>query len=96
MFQGDSADMCAGKFPLKSIGGRVEGLACPDPGERTAHPLWPLQVRPVAHDGPYELEKLLVILFYETRGNWVGLPSIAFTQLLGLKALVSHLVPSYT
>ena len=27
MFEGDSADTCAGKFPLVSMGGRVEGLA---------------------------------------------------------------------
>ena len=31
MFEGDSADMCAGKFPLVSMG----GLACADPGART-------------------------------------------------------------
>ena len=30
MFEGDSADMCAGKFTLVSMGGRAEGLACPD------------------------------------------------------------------
>ena len=35
MFEGDSADMCARKFPLVSIGGRAEGLACADPGART-------------------------------------------------------------
>ena len=35
MFEGDSADMCAGKFPLVSIGGRAEGLVCADPGART-------------------------------------------------------------
>ena len=35
MFDGDSADMCAGKFPLVSLGGRAEGLACADPGART-------------------------------------------------------------
>ena len=35
MFEGDSADMCAGKFPLVSMGGQVEGLACADPGSRT-------------------------------------------------------------
>ena len=33
MFEGDSADTC-GKFPLISMGGRVEGLACTDPGVR--------------------------------------------------------------
>ena len=35
MFEGDSADMCAGKFPLTSMGGRAEGLVCADPGART-------------------------------------------------------------
>jgi hypothetical protein len=35
MIEGDSADMCAGKVPLVSIGGRAEGLARADPGART-------------------------------------------------------------
>ena len=35
MFEGDSADMCARKFPLMSMGGRAEGLACADPEART-------------------------------------------------------------
>ena len=35
VFDGDSADMCAGKFPLVSIMCRVEGLACADLGART-------------------------------------------------------------
>ena len=35
MFEGDSEDMCARKFLLMSIGGRVEGLACVDPVART-------------------------------------------------------------
>ena len=35
MFEGDSADTCAGKFSLMSMGGRVEGLVCADPGART-------------------------------------------------------------
>ena len=35
MFEGDSADMCAGKFPLVSMGGQAEGLVCADPGART-------------------------------------------------------------
>ena len=30
MFEGDSADMCAGKFPVVLMGGRVEGLVCAD------------------------------------------------------------------
>jgi hypothetical protein len=35
MFEGDSADTCGGKFPLVSMGGRAEGLACADTGART-------------------------------------------------------------
>jgi hypothetical protein len=35
VFEGDSADMCAGKFPLVSMRGQVEGLACADPEART-------------------------------------------------------------
>ena len=30
MFEGDYAETCAGKFPLMSMGGRTEGLACVD------------------------------------------------------------------
>ena len=33
VFKGDSADMCDGKFPLVSMGGRANGQACAD-GER--------------------------------------------------------------
>ena len=35
LFEGDSADMCAGKFLLVSMGGRVKGLVCADPGAIT-------------------------------------------------------------
>ena len=35
MFEGNSADTRAGKFPLVSMGGRAEGLACADLGART-------------------------------------------------------------
>jgi hypothetical protein len=35
MFEGDSADMCAVKFPKVSMGGRAEGLAYADPGAKT-------------------------------------------------------------
>ena len=35
MFEGDSADMCAGKFPLVSMSGRAEGFACADRRART-------------------------------------------------------------
>jgi hypothetical protein len=34
-FEGYSADTCAEKFPLVSMWGRAEGLACADPGART-------------------------------------------------------------
>ena len=33
VFEGDSADTCAEKFPLVSMGGRANGQACAD-GER--------------------------------------------------------------
>ena len=33
VFKGDSADMCAGKFPLVSMGGRADRQACAE-GER--------------------------------------------------------------
>ena len=35
MFEGDSADTGAGKFPFMSKGGRAEGLGCADPRART-------------------------------------------------------------
>ena len=35
IFEGDCADMCAGKFPLMTMTGRAKGCACTDPGERT-------------------------------------------------------------
>ena len=35
MFEGDSAETCAGKFPLVCMGGRAEGQECADPGART-------------------------------------------------------------
>jgi hypothetical protein len=35
MFEGDSADTCAEKFPLMSMGGQAECLACADLGTRT-------------------------------------------------------------
>jgi hypothetical protein len=35
MFEGDSADMCAGKYLLGLMGGRAEGPAYSDLGART-------------------------------------------------------------
>ena len=35
MFECNSADKCAEKFPLVSMGGQADGLKCADPGART-------------------------------------------------------------
>ena len=35
MFEGYSAETCAGKIPLVPMGGRAEGPACADTGART-------------------------------------------------------------
>ena len=35
IFEGDSADTCAEKFPLMSMGVRLEGLVCANQGART-------------------------------------------------------------
>ena len=35
MFEGYSAETCAGKIPLLPMGGRAEGPACADTGART-------------------------------------------------------------
>jgi hypothetical protein len=48
MFEGDSADKCAGTFLLVSMGGRAEGSACADPGARTpigASGIWSVSYR---------------------------------------------------
>ena len=54
MFEGDSANMCARKFPLMSMGGLVEGLACADPGART----------PIGSSGIFILFKFYFFKFY--------------------------------
>ena len=48
MFEGDSADMCAGKFMLMSMWGRAEGFVCADPGSRT----------PIGASGNYHFQSL--------------------------------------
>jgi hypothetical protein len=35
MFEGDSANMWAGKYPIMPMGADAEGLACADPGLKT-------------------------------------------------------------
>ena len=52
MFEGDSADMCAGKFPLMSMVARAECLVCADPGARN----------PIAASG-----NLIILAFSTTR-----------------------------
>jgi hypothetical protein len=37
MFEGDSADMCGGKFPLVSMGGRSGGSSVRRPGSEGPH-----------------------------------------------------------
>ena len=48
MFEGDSEDMCTGKFPLMPMVGQAEGLACADPEART----------PIGVSGIYVILKL--------------------------------------
>ena len=57
MFEGDSADTCGGKFPLVSMGGRAEGLACADLGART----------PTGASGNF----LFVLSFSSSLGLWI-------------------------
>ena len=58
MFEGDSADMCAEKFPLMLMGGRAEVLAYADPGPRT----------PVGFSGNFALfpKIISVLITFET------------------------------
>jgi hypothetical protein len=57
MFEGDSADTGAGKFPLVSMGGRAEGLACTDPGART----------PIGASGNFLFFSFLVLVVFSYR-----------------------------
>ena len=59
MFEGDSADMCAGKFPLVSMGGRAEGLACADPEGRT-----PIGASGIVFSNKYICVKLTNFVIY--------------------------------
>ena len=51
MFKGDSADTCAGKLPLVSMGGRAEGLACEDRRART----------PIGASGNFDIWMVVII-----------------------------------
>ena len=52
MFQGDSADRCAEKFPLVSMGVRAECPACADTGART----------PIGASGNFHILLFLLLL----------------------------------
>ena len=72
IFEGDSADMCAGKFPLVSIRGRAEGLACADPGART----------PIGASGNFDwLHKLKTIFPFWLPNVNVVAPTIWYSKL---------------
>ena len=62
MFEVDSTDMCAGKFPLVSMVGQAEGLACADPGSRT----------PIGTSG--NLGLFFFFLFFSPREHSFALP----------------------
>ena len=68
--EGHSADTGAGKFPLVSMGGRAEGLACADPGART----------PIGASGNFSIINLLFLppLFKTTEGVVVGFQIFAW------------------
>ena len=60
MFEDDSADMCARKFPLVSMRGQVEGLVCADLRART-----PIFIQPcIIIDSPQNLNTLQHVLMY--------------------------------
>ena len=56
MFEGDSADKCAGKFPFKLMGGRAEGLACAYPGA----------------SNPSLIQVFLMTLDYQQKQGFIG------------------------
>ena len=64
-----SADMCAGKFPLVSMEGRVEGLACAYPGART----------PISASGIFSSSSELNSL-YTVWKSVIKLPTVSYFQ----------------
>ena len=67
MSEGYSADTGAGKFPLVSMGGRVEGCACADPGART----------PIGASGNFSFFLSTAITVLPERA-FVGFPNFAW------------------
>ena len=71
MFEGDSADTCAEKFPLVSMGGRAEGLGCADPGART--PISATGNYSMNHSMPFVQLGLCRLFFFVSRwGNKIS------------------------
>ena len=73
MFEGDCADMCAGKFLLVLMVGRAEGLACADPVART----------PIGASGNYlQISLLWTIWLQLWKGLWLkGLALVQYEFL---------------
>ena len=58
MFKGDSADTCAGKFPLVSMGGRADPSSMRGRGTRT----------PIGESGNFIL--LIILVYAVLKGAW--------------------------
>ena len=70
MFEGDSADMCAEKFPL---GGRADRLACADPEART----------PISASGKHKETALLKVFKKKTSDPEKHIPLVKHSAPLG-------------
>ena len=62
MFEGDSADTCTGKFPLMSMGGRAEDLACTEPGVRNPISVSRISKSPSCRPGSWSSSKARLCL----------------------------------
>ena len=66
MFEGDSADTCAGKFPLVSMGGRVDPSSMQRWEARTpigTSGIWELFTKVPSRTNPKELDNFLLTFF---------------------------------
>ena len=74
MFEGDSADTCAGKYPLMSMGDQAEGLSCADPEART-----PISASGNFHTKTFPYQDILIPRHFHTKifpymvGKYLGL-----------------------
>ena len=89
MFEGDSADRCAGKFLLMSMGGRVEGLAGADPVVRTPIRLSGNSI----YSYLWKVDKWCEQIVFMTRQNWIYLWKIWWKTFVWV--LFSSLQNSY-